>query len=88
MSNADRRISRHPLLDGTPRVYRADKQPYTGPVDSTLIVGNGMEVVPEAAFHTWNGVEGLDMLYVLCPTTGKRTHVTPAEVGWTEPLVP
>ena len=88
MSNAARRISRHTLLDGTPRTYRADLPPYTGPIDGSLILGNGMEVIVEACFHTWNDVEGLDMLYVLCPTTGKRTHVTPADLGWTAPLLP
>jgi hypothetical protein len=87
-NNADRRVSRHTLLDGIPRFYRANLEPYTGPFDGSLIVGNGMEVIVEACFHTWNGVEGLDMLYVYCPATGKRTHVTPADIGWTTPLLP
>lgn len=88
--NGDRRISDHPLLN-TERVYRADQPPYDASTDTepgVLVVGNGMTVTVVGAFHTWNNVPGLDMLYVYCPTTGIHTHVTPRDLGWTEPLAP
>lgn len=88
MNNNDRRIASHTLLDTT-RTYRADKPAYDPSKDTepgTLVLGNGMEVRVIAAFYDWNGVKGLDMLYVFCPQTSMSTHVTPADLGWIEPL--
>lgn len=91
MTNDDRRLDGHPIL-GAELVYRADLPPYDRKADEVaggvLVIGNGMTVTVLAAFHTWNGVEGLDMLFVACHDTGLRTHVTPRDLGWTEPLRP
>jgi hypothetical protein len=37
-------------------------------------------------FANWNDVAGLDMLYVRCHQTGYATHVTPADLGWSQPV--
>lgn len=88
MTNTDRKVPDHPLI-GTTRVYRADDPPYDPAQDAdtrNTVLGNGMDVTVVAAFHTWNGVAGLDMLYVYVPFTGRHTHVTPLDLGWTQPL--
>lgn len=87
-SNSTRRVFDHPLI-GSTQVYRADAPPYVASEDTepgTLIVGNGMAVKVVALFWNWNEVEGLDMAYVFCPETGEPTHVTPRDLGHTEPL--
>lgn len=88
-TNGERRILDHPLL-GTERVYRADMPPYDPAKDTepgVLVVGNGMTMTVVAAFYDWNEVPGLDMLFARCHETGMGTHVTPDELGWTEPLL-
>lgn len=89
-NNNDRRIEDHEIL-GQTRIFRAEQPPYDPTVDTdpgVLVVGNGMSVKVLAAFYNWNGVDGLDMLYVHVPATGLQTHVTPADLGWTTPLNP
>lgn len=70
-------------LEGTTHIFRPDMPPYD-PADDTepgyLIVGHGMWVKVVAVFMDWNGVDGLDMLYVTCDQTGHSTHVTPREL--------
>lgn len=80
---ANQQIDGHPLV-GTEHVYRADLEPYDAASDTepgTLVLGNGHHVQIRAAFKNWNGVDGLDMLYVRCHETGESTHVTPADLG-------
>lgn len=79
----NQKIPDHPLL-GTTHTFRPDLPPYDGDKDTEpgpLIVGNGMPVVIKAVFQNWNGVPGLDMLYVFCTATGFHTHITPADLG-------
>lgn len=81
--NGARRVEDHPLL-GTVQTYRPDLPPYDAAADDepgVLVVGNGMRVTVLAAFHDWNLVPGLDMLYVHCHETGLSTHVTPSDLG-------
>lgn len=88
-TNADRRITSHALL-GTTQTYRPNEEPYDASKDpdpsGTLILANGMKVHVVAAFYDWNGVKGLDMLYVFVRETGMSTHVTPKDLGWTKAL--
>ncbi|MGZ4745682.1 MAG: hypothetical protein ACXVYY_01230 [Oryzihumus sp.] len=87
--NGANRITTHPLL-GAQRVYRAHLPAYDPASDDEpgiLVVGNGMAVTVVAAFHDWNGVQGLDVLYVRCHETGLSTHVVPTDVGWDQPLI-
>lgn len=82
MTNNDRRVPDHPLL-GLECAYRPDLPDLSGEplTDPMIVVRPGDKVIVLAAFHTWNGVPNLDMLYVSVPATGYRTHVTPADLG-------
>lgn len=76
-------IEGHPLL-GKRLTFRADLPPYDPATDTeggTTIVAPGMTVIVRAVFRHWNGVAGLDMLYVGCEETGYSTHVVPADLG-------
>lgn len=79
-------IADHPLI-GKVLTFRPDAEPYDPDKDvlpGSLVIGNGMRVEVKAVFADWNGVAGLDMLYVYCPATSMHTHVTPTECGITE----
>lgn len=83
MSHINRAIPDHPLV-GSVHTFRPDVEPYDPDLDNeggTLILGNGMPVRIKAVFHDWNGVPGLDMLYVYCMATGYHSHVTPADLS-------
>lgn len=76
-------ITGHPLV-GTEHVYRADLPPYdpsVEPVPGTVVIAAGHYAVILAVFEDWNGVAGLDMLWVRCKETGLTTHVVPADLG-------
>jgi len=80
---SNQRIEGHPLV-GTRHTFRADQPPYDPAADSdsgVLILGNGHHVEVLSVFKNWNGVDGLDMLYVRCEETRESTHVTPADLG-------
>lgn len=54
------------------------------PREHNLVVRAGDKVRVVAAFLNWNGVDGLDMLYVrnLSSTSDiTHTHITPGELG-------
>ena len=70
----------HPLV-GYVYTYHENLPPYSEAVDEFLVLGNGMQVQVKSVFQNWNGVEGLDMLYVYVPTTGESTHVPPRALG-------
>ncbi|KXO99053.1 Uncharacterised protein (plasmid) [Tsukamurella tyrosinosolvens] len=78
------RIEGHPLV-GTTHVFRADQPPYDPAADQdsdgTLLIAPGFTAEVSAVFKDWNGIPGLDMLYVHCPETGESTHITPADLG-------
>lgn len=79
----NRAIEGHALI-GSTHIWRADQPPYDAAADDepgTLVIAPGYRAEILAVFKDWNGVAGLDMLYVLCPETGERTHVTPADLG-------
>lgn len=86
-------VYNHPLM-GTTHTFRADLPAYDpdspenkpGHPDfspGTLLVGAGMQVGVRQVFRNWNGVPGLDMIYVYCFATGMHTHVTPFDLGLT-----
>lgn len=86
----NRPINNHPLVGSALRTYRADLPAYDPDEDcegGSLVVAAGLPVGIKAVFQNWNGVPGLDMLYVYCPATGMHTHVTPFDVGL-KPLDP
>ena len=72
---------------GSEQVYLPEWEKNTDDWEPGLIVAAGMRVVVLAAFRDWNGVPGLDMLYVHVADTGMRTHVIPADLGLA-PLTP
>lgn len=63
--------------------YRPDLPPYEPAADETYVVANGQDVVIVEAFDDWNNVDGLIIFYVFVPATGKHTHLSPSEMGFT-----
>lgn len=78
-------IDGHPLV-GTEHVYRPDQPPYDPDSDregGRLVVAPGFTCMVRAVFTDWNGVPGLDMLYLFVHATGEHTHASPKEItGW------
>ena len=70
----------HPLV-GYLYTYHKNLPPFNGEFDDSLILASGMQVQVKAVFQNWNGVEGLDMLYVYVPETGQCTHIPPRAAG-------
>jgi hypothetical protein len=76
-------IPGHPLI-GTTHLYHGGEEPYDPASDTdggVLLIGNGMQAQVESVFKDWNGVAGLDMLYIYVPQTRQHTHVVPADLG-------
>lgn len=73
----------HPLRSNE-YIFRPDQA--TQPPDPAfitrdLVITAGMTFRVLEVFADWNGVEGLTMLYGECLETGKRTHLSPIEIG-------
>lgn len=79
-------IENHRWLGRLATYLASHPNQWDGAMTPGLVVAPGMQVIVLAAFANWNDVHGLDMLYVRVPITGMTTHITPSDLGWSQPV--
>lgn len=80
-SNETDSLIKNSPLEGMTFTFEPDMKPVPYDGKTSTVLCPGMSVNVAAVYHTWNGVLGLDMLYVYVADTGHYTHVTPKQLG-------